>query len=75
MTGTKFFIASGITEGQEVRLARTLAGKTQWEIAQKAGLPQWAVSAVERADRYVPPSWRRKIRAALGLDGVEASNA
>jgi len=28
----------------------------------------WAVSAYERNDRYVPPSWKQHIRRILGLD-------
>ncbi|MFQ6026630.1 MAG: helix-turn-helix domain-containing protein [Dehalococcoidia bacterium] len=52
----------------EARLARVSKNLAQWEVAQKAGVAQWAVSAYERGDRYVPPSWVAQIREALGLE-------
>lgn len=68
MKGSAFFIASNLTEGMEARLARVSKNLAQWEVAQKAGVAQWAVSAYERGDRYVPPSWVAQIREALGLE-------
>jgi transcriptional regulator with XRE-family HTH domain len=62
------FLAVGLTSGMESRLARVARGLTQWQVAMKAGVAPWAVSAYERNDRYVPPGWVRKIKAALDLN-------
>ncbi len=68
MKGSALFIASGLTEGMEARLARTALALTQWQVSNAAGVAQWAVNAYERGDRYVPPGWVRRIREALGLE-------
>ncbi len=68
MKDTSAFVATGLTPGMEVRLARVRQGLTQWQVAVQAGIAPWAVSAYERHDRYVPPAWIRKIREVLGLD-------
>ena len=52
----------------EAKLARVARRWTQWQLAQRAGVAPWAVSAYEPQRRYVPPSWVARIRAALGLD-------
>ncbi len=53
----------------EARLARVVLGLAQWQVGYKAGVAQWAVSAYERGDRYIPPAWVLRIRLALGLEG------
>lgn len=68
MDDTSVFVVAGITPHLEARLARVARGLTQWQVAQMAHVAPWAVSAYERADRYVPPSWVRRIREALGLE-------
>ena len=68
MKDSSDFVASGLTEGMEARLARVVQGMAQWQVGYKAGVAQWAVSAYERGDRYVPPAWVRRIRVALGLE-------
>ena len=68
MKNSAFFVANGLTEGMEAKLARTALCLTQWQVSNKANVAQWAVSAYERGDRYVPPAWVRRIRAALGLE-------
>ncbi len=70
------FVASGITQGMKVRLTRTALGLTQWQLAHKAGVAQWAVSAYERGDgtRYVPPGWVKQINTALDIESDEAWN-
>jgi DNA-binding XRE family transcriptional regulator len=68
MKGSSDFFVSGLTEGMETRLARVALRLTQWQVANKAGVAQWAVSAYERGERYVPPAWVRRIREALGLE-------
>ena len=68
MKGSSVFFAKDLTEGMEARLARVVLELAQWQVADKAGIAQWAVSAYERGDRYVPPAWVRRIREALGLE-------
>ena len=68
MTNSPFFVARGLTEGMEARLARVAQELTQWQIANQAQVAQWTVSAYERGDRYVPPAWVRRIREALNLE-------
>ena len=68
MKDSGVFVATGLTPGMEARLARVARGLTQWQVAAEAKVAPWAVSAYERADRYVPPGWVRKIKAVLGLD-------
>ncbi len=68
MKGSGVFFANNLTDGMETRLARVTLGLAQWQVANNAGVAQWAVSAYERGDRYVPPGWARRIREALGLE-------
>ena len=67
------FVATGLTEAQQLRAARASLGWTQWQVAQAASVAPWAVSALERDARYVPPSWKARIRATLGLEATDAS--
>ena len=68
MKDSSVFVATGLTPGMEAKLRRVALGLTQWQVSNAAGVAQWAVSAYERQDRYVPPAWIRKIRTVLGLD-------
>ena len=65
---SSIFVASGLSRGMHSFLARSALRLKQWEVAQLAGVPQWAVSHYER-DRYVPPSWRTRIDVALERAG------
>ena len=67
MADSRLFLAN-VPPGMEARLQRVALGLTQWEVAQRAGVAPWAVSAVETNGRYVPPAWVAKIRAALELE-------
>jgi len=69
---SRIFVASGLTEQQEVKLARVARGLKQTELAALAHVPPWAVSSYETAYRRIPRSWKQRIRAALDL---EADNA
>jgi len=55
--------------GQLVRQARLEAGRTQTDLAQATGLPQSAISAMERGVGVDGPTYRklREIGKALGL--------
>jgi len=66
MIPSDIFVASGLSPGLRVRLARVSKRLRQWEVAGLAGVPPWAVSFYE-CDRYIPPSWRRRIGDAVGL--------
>lgn len=68
-----FFIASGLSEAEEIRAARAVKGITQWQLAQIAQVAPWGVSGLETTHRYVPPSWKRRIRLALGLEADYAA--
>ena len=66
-SASRIFIAS-VPEGMEVKLRRVELDMPQWEVAQKANVPPWGVGSYERGDRYVPPSWKKRVRVVLGLD-------
>ena len=64
------FVASGLSPGLCARLARVAKRLRQYEVAQLAGVPPSAVSALEN-DRDLPPVWRRRIGQILDLDDSE----
>lgn len=54
--------------GAGVRLLREMAGLTQTELAERAGLAQTQISAVERGARRVSDNVRVRIARALDAD-------
>ena len=68
---SEFFIAADVSPGMLVRLSRIRRGLRQRDLAQKAGVTQAEVSAMERG-RYIIPAARRRILEALDLAGEES---
>lgn len=54
--------------GAGVRLLRELAGLTQTELAERAGLEQTQISGVERGARRISDTVRVRIARALDVD-------
>lgn len=54
--------------GERIKNARTGAGMSQAELADKAGLSQSMISRIEQGQRDTPLSTFRRIAEALGLD-------
>jgi transcriptional regulator with XRE-family HTH domain len=65
----KFRTSSGF--GDAVRKARTAAGLTQEELADRAGLDRSYIGGVERGDRNPTLSVIEKIAQGLGLTLAE----
>ena len=68
---SELFIASNISRSLLVRLERISRGWRQLDLAEKAGVTQAEVSALERG-RYVIPIVRRRIYQTLELNVEEA---
>jgi transcriptional regulator with XRE-family HTH domain len=62
----ELFIATNVAPGMLIRLSRVRRGWRQKDLAEKAGVTQAEVSALERG-LYVIPSVRRRVLVALGL--------
>jgi transcriptional regulator with XRE-family HTH domain len=67
----ELFIAFNVTFGKLVRLERVRRGWRQADLAEKAGVTQSEVSALERR-LYVAPAVRHRILRALGLSIEES---
>jgi transcriptional regulator with XRE-family HTH domain len=70
----ELFIATNISLGMLVRLSRVRRGWRQKDLAEKAGVTQAEVSALERGV-YVIPGVRRRILVALDLTDEEPGRA
>lgn len=66
----EFFIATNVSTGMLVRLTRVRRGWRQKDLANRAGVTQTEVSAMERGI-YTIPGARRRILAALDLSEEE----
>ncbi len=66
MVANEFFIAANVSQGMLIRLERTRRGWRQIDLAEKAGVTQSEVSALERG-LYIIPSARHRILAVLDL--------
>ena len=60
------FILTGVSLGQQAKLARVAQGLRQLDIASKAGVTVQEVIRLEK-DSYVLPTRLQKILAVLGL--------
>jgi transcriptional regulator with XRE-family HTH domain len=54
-----------------LRLARVRTGLTLRAFARRYGLSEVTLCKIERGAHYIPPTWRPRLAAALGLP-VEA---
>ena len=66
------FVATGVSEGEKVRLTRALKRLRQVDVASLAGVQPIDITRLEK-DRYVLPAHRMRILEALGLE-TEDSN-
>lgn len=62
----EFFIATNVSPSLLIRLERIRRGWRQVDLAERAGITQTEVSALERG-LYIIPSARQRILAVLGL--------
>ena len=67
------FIASGLTEGEWIRLARLQKWLRQIDVASLAGVTVAEVTNAEK-DRYVAPERKERILRVLGLLGNDNEN-
>jgi transcriptional regulator with XRE-family HTH domain len=70
----ELFIATNVAPGMLIRLSRVHRGWRQKDLAEKAGVTQAEVSALERG-LYVIPSVRRRVLVALDLTDEDAKHA
>ena len=63
----KFFIATNVSPSLLIRLERIRRGWRQVDLAERAGVTQAEVSALERG-LYIIPAARRRIMEALDLN-------
>lgn len=61
-----FFIATNVSFAMMIRLERICRGWRQTDLAERAGITQTEVSALERG-LYLYPAARRRILNVLGL--------
>lgn len=62
----EFFVATNVSPAMMIRLERIRRGLRQVDLAERAGVTQTEVSALERG-LYIIPSARRRILTVLGL--------
>jgi transcriptional regulator with XRE-family HTH domain len=65
-TNGDVFILTGVSPGQQAKLARIAKGLRQIDVASQAGVTTQEVIRLEK-DSYVLPTRRQKILAVLGL--------
>jgi DNA-binding XRE family transcriptional regulator len=51
-----------------LRLARLVAGKTQWEVTKETGIPQTRISLYEREYREPTPEHKEALAKAYGKE-------
>ena len=66
MKDNNIFIASGLSEGERVRLARLAKWYRQIDVASLAGVTTEEVTNAEK-DRYVAPERKERILKVVGL--------
>jgi hypothetical protein len=69
------FVASGLSEGEKIRLARLARWYRQIDVASLAGVTLEEVTNAEK-DRYVTPERKSRILKVVGLlDNEDGGNA
>lgn len=66
-----FLLAGGVDIGLKVRLTRVSRNLRQADVAEMANVGQTDISRIEHS-KYVPPSRRRRILDALGIEEENA---